>query len=349
MVFVKDAKDLRFVRFNKAGEELLGRSRNELLGKSDYDFFPKEQADFFTDKDRTVIESRRLLDIPDEPIQTKDKGLRHLHTKKIPLYDESGQPQYLVGISEDITERKQAEEELRSAYRQLRDLTHRLETARETERQRIARELHDEFGQALTGMKLDLSWLSTRLARALPATAGKPLVRKTQDLMASVDALIDSVRETATALRPGMLDDLGLIPALEWLAKDFSRRTGIACEVDIRPGVAQAYLSDESSTALFRIVQELLTNVTRHAHASAVHVRLSETDQLLQLELTDNGTGISTHQITRSGSLGLRGMEERATLLGGSFTITGSPGVGTTARIVLPKSSLLTSPEEKVR
>jgi signal transduction histidine kinase len=136
---------------------------------------------------------------------------------------------------------------------------------------------------------------------------------------------------------------------LEWLTKDFSRKTGIACEVEIGSGVAQAQLSDESSTALFRIVQELLTNVMRHAQASAVHVRLSETDELLLLELTDNGTGISSHQITQSGSLGLRGMEERATLLGGSFTIRGSSGVGTTARIALPKSSLLTSPEENVR
>jgi PAS domain S-box-containing protein len=349
MVFVKDAHDLRFVRFNKAGEELLGRSRHELLGKSDYDFFPKEQADFFTDKDRTVIASRQLLDIPDEPIQTKNKGLRHLHTKKIPLYDNSGQPKYLVGISEDITERKQAEEDLRSAYGQLRDLTHRLETARETERQRIARELQDEFGQALTGMKLDLSWLATKLARLVPTAGGKPLVKKTQGLMASVDALIDSVRETATSLRPGMLDDLGLIPALEWLAKDFSMRTAIACEVDIGPGIAQIQLSDQSSTALFRIVQELLTNVIRHAHASAVHVRLSEADGELLLELTDNGTGIIPHQITRPRSLGLRGMEERVTLLGGSFTITGAPGVGTTARIVLPRASLLTSTEEEVR
>jgi len=348
-VFVKDALGLRFVRFNKAGEELLGRSRDELLGKSDYDFFPKEQADFFTDKDRTVIESRQLLDIPDEPIQTKGKGLRRLHTKKIPLYNDSGQPQYLVGISEDITERKQAEEELRSAYRQLRDLTHRLETARETERQRIARELHDEFGQALTGMKLDLSWLGTKLARLRPAATRKQLVKKTQSLIASVDALIDSVRETATSLRPGMLDDLGLIPALDWLTKDFSRRTGIACEVDIGPGVAHAQLSDESSTGLFRIVQELLTNVIRHADASAVHIRLLETDKLLLLELTDNGTGIAPQQITRSRSLGLRGMKERAILLGGSFTITGAPGVGTTARISLPKASLLTTSKEEVR
>ena len=349
MVFVKDATNLRFVRFNKAGEELLGLSRDEILGKSDYDFFPKEQADFFTDKDRTVIESRQLLDILDEPIQTKINGLRHLHTKKIPLYDDTGQPQYLVGISEDITERKQAEVDLRSAYDQLRDIAHRLETARETERQKIARELHDEFGQALTGMKLDLSWLGTKLARLVPTAAGKPLVKKTRAISASVDALIDSIRETATSLRPSMLDDLGLIPALEWLAKEFRIRTGIACDLDIAPGIARVQLSDESSTALFRIAQELLTNVTRHAHASTVHLRLSDIDEHLVLELTDNGTGITPHQITRPRSLGLRGMEERAALLGGSFMITGAPGVGTTARIAIPKASILTSTEENIR
>ncbi len=349
MVFVKEVNTLRFVRFNKAGEELLGLSRDEILGKSDYDFFPKEQADSFTDKDRTVIESRQLLDILDEPIQTKINGLRFLHTKKIPLYDDTGQPQYLVGISEDITERKQAEEDLRSAYDQLRNLAHRLETARETERQKIARELHDEFGQALTGMKLDLSWLGTKLARLVPAAAGKPLVKKVQALSASVDALINSVRETATSLRPSMLDDLGLIPALEWLAKEFRMRTRIACDLDITPGITHVQLSDESSTALFRIAQELLTNVTRHAQASTVQLRLSDTDEHLVLELTDNGTGITPHQIRRPRSLGLRGMEERATLLGGSFTITGAPGVGTTATIAIPRASLLTPTEENVR
>ena len=112
MIFVKDAKDLRFFRFNKAGEELLGYRRDELLGKNDYDIFPKEEADFFTAKDREVLRSGRLLDIPEEPIQTKDNGLRFLHTKKIPICSADGTPQYLLGISEDITDRKQAEEAL---------------------------------------------------------------------------------------------------------------------------------------------------------------------------------------------------------------------------------------------
>jgi PAS domain S-box-containing protein len=349
MVFVKDSADLRFVRVNKAGEELLGLSRDEILGKCDHDFFPKDQADFFTDKDRTVIENHQLVDILEEPIQTKRKGLRYLHTKKIPLYGSAGRPQYLVGISEDITERKQAEEDLRSAYDQLRDLAHRLETARETERRRIARELHDEFGQALTGMKLDLSWFRAKISRLVPATAGKPLLKKVQDLSSSVDVLINAIRETATSLRPSILDDLGLIAALEWLVKEFRTRTAIACTLDLVGDVSRVQMTAESSTSLFRIVQELFTNVTRHAQASAVHLRLSEEEEHLVLEFTDNGTGIMPHQITQARSLGLRGMEERTALLGGSFAIDGAPGVGTTVRITLPISSLVESAGEEVR
>ena len=109
MIFVKDAKDLKFVRFNKAGEDLLGHSREVLIGKSDYDFFPKEEADFFTAIDRQVLKTGSLVDIPEEPIETKHQGRRILHTRKIPIYDETGEPQYLLGISEDITERKRTE------------------------------------------------------------------------------------------------------------------------------------------------------------------------------------------------------------------------------------------------
>ena len=346
MVFVKDARNLRFVRLNKAGEALVGRSREELLGKSDYDFFPKEQAIFFTTRDREVLQGGRLIDIPEEPIQTKDQGLRFLHTKKIPLFDAAGAPQYLLGISEDITEQKQADEALRSAYKQLRELARKLESAKEAERQKIARELHDEFGQALTGLKLDLSWLSSRIARLAPSPTGKSLVNKTEAMSASVDALIDAVRETATSLRPSMLDDLGLIPALEWLTNQFRTKANVDCRLEIAPEIERIQMTADSSTALFRMIQEMLTNVIRHANASTVHLRLFEATGFLVLECTDNGDGIAVHQIQRPASLGLRGIEERAVLLGGSFMITGMPSIGTTARVSLPLTAVSAPPME---
>ena len=159
MIFVKDASELRFVRFNKAGEELLGHTRQNLIGKSDYELFPKEEADFFTGADRDVLRNRKVLDIPEEPILTKGKGLRSLHTKKIPILDENDQPLYLLGISEDITERKRAEHQLQRSFELLRTLSQRLDVVREEERTRIARELHDELGVRMTCMKMDLSRL----------------------------------------------------------------------------------------------------------------------------------------------------------------------------------------------
>ena len=120
MIFLKDAKELRFVRFNRAGEDLLGYSRDDLLGKNDYDFFPKEQADFFTEKDREVLRGKEVVDIPEEPIQTRNKGERILHTKKVPILDANGEPEYLLGISEDITERKKAEEILQQTLESLK-------------------------------------------------------------------------------------------------------------------------------------------------------------------------------------------------------------------------------------
>ena len=123
MIFLKDARDLRFIRFNRAGEDLLGYSRDDLLGKSDYDFFPKEQADHFTKKDRDVLNGKEVVDIPEESLQTRTKGERTIHTKKVPLLDAKGEPEFLLGISEDITERKKMEEKLRERDIQLKKLT----------------------------------------------------------------------------------------------------------------------------------------------------------------------------------------------------------------------------------
>jgi signal transduction histidine kinase len=228
------------------------------------------------------------------------------------------------------------EEELRLAYVRLRGAARLVQRAVEEERRRIARELHDEFGQALTGLKFDLAWLGTKLTHSTTLTGGRDLLNKVQSMSGSVDALLESVRATASSLRPAMLDDLGLIPSLECLATTFQDRTGARCELDAAPELLSITLPSEVSAALFRIAQELLTNVMRHAAASQVHMRLYQDGVTVTLEVIDNGKGIVSERMTRPHSFGIRGMQERASLLGGHFHIEGAPGVGTRAYASLP-------------
>src|SRR6267378_3493802 len=184
----------------------------------------------------------------------------------------------------DRTERRRAEEQLRESHKRFRELSVYLQTVREEERTRIAREVHDELGQALTSCKLDLSWIASKLPRNL-----KPLLDKTRALSAHIDATIATVRRISTELRPGVLDHLGLAAALEWQANEFQNRTGIKC--DVQAHVSEALLEQELSTTLFRIFQETLTNVIRHAGATHVTVRLSEADGRIAMEVKDNGRG----------------------------------------------------------
>jgi PAS domain S-box-containing protein len=604
MLFIKDAKDLRFVQFNKAGEDLLGYGRNELIGKNDYDFFPQDEADYFTKKDREVLKSGHLIDIPNEPIQTRQRGVRILHTKKIPLFDTTGKPRYLLGISEDITERKlveealqaseerysslvsqatdiiytagidgrftfvnaaacaimgyqeaellgkhylelirpdfreaaqrcykqqllertpstyfefptitkhgcevwfgqrvqlrvaqgqivgveaiarditerkkvegalrtseeklrqallasntgiwdwntetgevryskewkgqlgfreselpdtfeawesrlhpedrdravvyaraycanpagafrqdfrlrhkdgtyrwieshasfvtevdgrrvrllgshtditerkQAEAALQEAYDQLQTVTRRLLEAQEAECQRIARELHDEFGQVLTGLKFDVAWLSNHLSRTNGSADRVAMMSKLTAMSQSVDGLIQSVRATASALRPSVLDDLGLVAAIEWLVSTIRERTGLPSELTIDPKIQERTIEPEVATTVFRSAQELLTNIMRHAQASAVSVQLTMTDRHLSLMVRDDGRGIRGQEWEEGRSLGLRGVHERVKLIGGSITIAGSPGAGTEVSLLLPiEKGIVLSAKERV-
>jgi signal transduction histidine kinase len=237
---------------------------------------------------------------------------------------------------ESVVPSTNMEEELRLAYVRLRGEARRVQRAVEEERRRIARELHDEFGQALTGLKFDLAWLGMKLTQSSAPTSGEDLLNRVQSMSGSVDALLESVRATASSLRPAMLDDLGLITALESLATTLQHRTGARCAIDVAPELLSITLPSEVSTALFRIAQELLTNVMRHAAASQVHMRLYQDGAMVMLEVTDNGKGIISKRMTRPHSFGLRGMQERASLLGGRFQIIGLPGIGTTAIASLP-------------
>jgi signal transduction histidine kinase len=228
-------------------------------------------------------------------------------------------------------QRLSAEVELTESYERLRALAANLEAVREEERTQIARELHDQLGQALTAMKFDLAWLTARLA---PKDA--TLARKAKAVTAQMDTMIKTVRRIATELRPGMLDDLGLAASIEWQARDFEKRTGIVCEVSVSS--PDLPLTRAQSVALFRIFQEALTNVARHASAQHIDVtlRVAATPETLTLQVHDDGRGIQADEITGLHSLGLLGMRERAQRLGGTFDIQGVPGDGTIVTVSIP-------------
>ncbi len=235
--------------------------------------------------------------------------------------------------AEERTEHRRAAQQLRESHEQLRALSVYLQTVREEERTRIAREVHDELGQALTSCKLDLSWLANRLPKDQ-----KPLVEKTRALTAHIDSTIQTVRRISSELRPGVLDHLGLAAALEWQANEFQNRTGIKC--DLQTSV-QEPLDPDLSTTLFRIFQETLTNIIRHAGATQVAVRLLQADGRITLEVRDNGRGISKAEIANTHSMGLLGMRERAALLGGTFKINRlSRRPGTKVKVSVPLRAL---------
>jgi PAS domain S-box-containing protein len=239
------------------------------------------------------------------------------------------QGEFYHGIVRDTTEHKQAEEQLRSSTEQLRALAAHLQSVREEERTRIAREIHDELSPALTALMMDLSWLSGGLTEDQ-----KALLKKTKSMSKLIDGTIQSVRKIASELRPGVLDDLGLATAIDWQAQEFQARTGIRCRISLLPQTVT--LDSLRSTAIFRICQELLTNVARHSHASRVNISLEERSGDLTLEVRDNGKGIAETEISSPKSLGLLGMRERALLIGGEFKISSVPGKGTTATVRIP-------------
>jgi signal transduction histidine kinase len=219
--------------------------------------------------------------------------------------------------------------ELKESSRQLQALAANLELAREEERTQIARELHDQLGQALTAMKYDLAWLTDRLEQK-----DTTLAQKAKAVTAQMDTMVKTVRRISTELRPGMLDDLGLAASIEWQARDFEKRTGIVCAVSVP--AEDLPLARAQAIALFRIFQESLTNVARHAGAQHIEVDLFATPETLTLQVHDDGRGIQKQEIAGLHSLGLLGMRERAKRLGGTFEIQGVPGDGTIVRVSIP-------------
>jgi signal transduction histidine kinase len=233
-----------------------------------------------------------------------------------------------ANLASESADHRRTEDEFRRSTEQLRELSARLQSVREEERTRIARAIHDELGQTLTGLKMDVAWLQSHLDPQQPA-----LLAKTQVMSRLIDTTIQMVRRISTELRPGILD-LGLVATIEWQLQEFQARTGIESKLISAP--EETMLDDDGSTAVFRILQEILTNVTRHAQATQVEVMLEETAAFLTLQVVDNGRGITASEIDSPRSIGLLGMRERARLRTGEVQFHGTPGQGTTVTVRLP-------------
>lgn len=242
-------------------------------------------------------------------------------TARVATYDDA--PAIYVGLN-DITERKRMEQQLVESREQQRELSAYMETIREEERKRIAMEIHDELGQLLTALKMDVSLLKMRL------TQDPEAMKKADDMRELVEGTIWMVRNVASHLRPAALN-FGITSALEWLVADFNRRNGILCQLHIDGG--EPTLTDAHATAVFRIVQASLTNVARHAHATRVDVTLTSIGEKLELQVRDDGCGFDQEAVRHGYSYGLLGMNERARLIGGSLFIDSAPGAGTTVSI----------------
>jgi signal transduction histidine kinase len=232
-------------------------------------------------------------------------------------------------LESEVTERKRVEEELRRSHEQLRNLSAHIESATEAERTSIAREVHDELGQALTAIKMDLAWLNKRLPKGQ-----KALIKKTGEISRLIGTTIQTVKRISTKLRPGVLDDLGLIAAIEWQVQEFQERTRIKCELTAEG--EDINLDRDLATAVFRILQEALTNVARHANATRVEVSLKKGDGQLLLQVRDNGRGITEKQIAHPKSFGLIGMRERVRSWDGRVKIDGISGRGTIVTVSIP-------------
>jgi len=236
-------------------------------------------------------------------------------------------------LSAELAERSLTEQRLRASEENLRALATHLQSVREEERIHIAREIHDELGQALTGLKFDLASFTKGYETDTPAQRAE----KSQALNTAIDRIINSVRRISSGLRPEVLDEIGLGAAFEWQAREFQRRTGIRCIVNIASDWVDP--DKERSTAIFRVYQELLTNVARHANATRVTVHLAEAEDGIKLTVEDNGRGIREDEVSGRRSLGFMGLRERALAFGGSVDVKGEEGKGTRVSVSIPATS----------
>lgn len=316
----------RMTKVNPAMAEQFRATPAELIGRTPQDFFQHDLA-------AGRLGWRRMFDAGHSHSVTTERRLdgttMWVEGNYMCFYDAEGRITGHFGIQRDVTDRTVAAAELEQSRAELRALADRIQTTREEERTRIAREIHDELGQALTALKLDLAWLANR-QKSAPSGV---LQLGEKSITARIDETMEIVRRIASELRPSVLDQLGLEAAIEWLVQESARRTGIP--VTLRADELPP-LPDQIASHLFRILQESLTNVSRHAHATSVEVTVRHRGAMIVIGVEDNGVGILPSSLSGSGSLGLVGMRERAVACGGTLLVRGVPGQGTSIVVQIP-------------
>ncbi len=337
-LFIKDAEG-RVIMMNHECERQWGVPFSAIKDTDGSHLFaPHEMAEFMA-QDRDVLASRSSMEFVC-PARSMVNGER-LITRNIkkPVFDANGNLSYIIGITMDITEQTRAEELLRRSREALRELARHQAYVKEEERKRIARDIHDDLGQNLMALRLDVTTL-VQQDTFEPSRLG----RRAAQMMETVDRTIRSVRQIINDLRPAVLD-LGLVAALEWQAEEFRKRYGLFCELEIHVDDGALGLDDGRATTLFRVLQESLNNVQRHARATAVHIRLDREGDTLRLTVCDDGKGGVSLQQRGAKTFGLLGMRERLRMFNGALTVDDLPEGGTrlTASLPLPISGRATS------
>jgi PAS domain S-box-containing protein len=318
-------------RWSKRAEEIFGWKESEVLGKNMF------ALKMIYEKDKSIVEQQveELLNGSGDRNQmlnrnyTKEGNVIYCEWYNSALRNQQGNIVTILSLVHDVTERRNAEETMHQSYQQIRSLTEHLQNIREEERTYIAREIHDELGQQLTVLKMDVAWLSKKVNGKNDAVE-----EKIKDLLNLLDNTVQSVRRISSELRPGILDDLGLAAAIEWHLNEFEKRSGVQTHFNYPEEERQ--LPGPVKTNLYRIFQESLTNVARHAQASEVTVNLAQQDGQITLTIKDNGQGFDQHLAGKKRTLGILGMKERAAMMGGTYEIQSEPGIGTNISVVIP-------------
>ncbi|MEI9911367.1 MAG: PAS domain S-box protein [Bacteroidota bacterium] len=316
--------DYKVIDVNNAALNQYGYTREEFLALDIAEIRPEEDRQKF--RDITDTDFRSVHHAGTWKHKKKNGTIIYVDIVTHDIYYD-GMPARFI-LANDITEKYIAEEKLKESYDAIRQLTEHLQKIREDERTHIAREIHDELGQQLTVLKMDLAWLNKKVE-----PGNTVLKDKVKELLSTINITVKTVRRIASELRPSLLDDLGLIPAMEWHLEEFEKRSGI--QTGFSKPQTGGYLSDEVKIGLFRIFQESLTNVARHAEAKEVNVSLEQNDKKVTLTITDNGLGFNQENASKK-TLGILGMKERTLMLGGEYTITGISGKGTTVLVSVP-------------